>query len=72
MKVHIGRAFLIAAALIVAVGCSGSESSVSGTVLVDGQPLKEGDIIFEPADGQGVPRRARSSMANTRSRSHPA
>ncbi|HEX3147467.1 MAG TPA: hypothetical protein VHR66_05250 [Gemmataceae bacterium] len=54
MVVRIGRLALIAA-LLALVGCSGSESSVSGTVLVDGQPLKEGDIIFEPADGNGTP-----------------
>src|SRR3954470_999467 len=55
MKVRIGRLVLFTVALLAAAGCSGSESSVSGTVNMDGQPLKEGDIIFEPADGQGSP-----------------
>ena len=28
-------------------GCGAAESEVSGTVLMDGQPLAEGEIIFE-------------------------
>lgn len=42
---------LMGIALVVSGGCSSSESEVSGTVMVDGQPLKEGDIIFEDAKG---------------------
>jgi hypothetical protein len=48
------RVVLVAVALA-AAGCGGSESEVSGTVTVDGQPLKEGDIIFEAADGSVTP-----------------
>jgi hypothetical protein len=47
-------AFAIAA-LITTIGCSGSESEVSGTVLMDNQPLKEGDIIFEDVEGKVTP-----------------
>jgi hypothetical protein len=42
--------------IIVAAGCSKGDpnlSEVSGTVTVDGQPAKEGDITFIPADGKG-------------------
>jgi hypothetical protein len=37
--------------LIGAAGCL-SESTVSGEVTLDGQPLKEGVITFVPADGK--------------------
>jgi len=34
-------------------GCGGSElATVSGTVTLDGQPLKEGSMRFVPADGK--------------------
>ncbi len=35
-------------------GCSGSSSQgeVNGTVTLDGQPLKEGDVRFVPLDGK--------------------
>jgi hypothetical protein len=54
MNVGIAR-WLGLVVVLACVGCNSSESSVSGSVTVDGQPLKEGDIIFEPADGQGSP-----------------
>jgi hypothetical protein len=38
-------------ALIGATGCS-SQSTVTGEVTVDGNPLKEGTIRFEPMDGK--------------------
>jgi hypothetical protein len=54
MNVGIAR-WLGLVVVLACIGCNSSESSVSGSVTVDGQPLKEGDIIFEPADGQGSP-----------------
>lgn len=49
------RALLFACALgaLTSAGCDSSASAVSGTVLMDGKPLAEGEIIFEPADGAG-------------------
>lgn len=49
---------IVAAALAVHVGCSGAARmpaaySVAGLVTVDGEPLNEGAIAFEPADGRG-------------------
>ena len=50
-----------AAALVVAVGLVGcgeadphNKQPVSGTVKLKGQPVKEGQIFFEPAAGQQV------------------
>ncbi|QDV68830.1 hypothetical protein Poly24_25430 [Rosistilla carotiformis] len=45
-------------AVSVFVGCSNSGSGpalyeVSGEVVVDGQPLENGSITFEPVDGKG-------------------
>ena len=37
-------------------GCGGiSDARVSGTVLMDGKPLKEGDILFEEVDKSKTP-----------------
>ena len=36
-------------------GCGPSEGIVSGTVLVDGQPVSGGVISFVPAEGNGTP-----------------
>jgi hypothetical protein len=47
-----------ASALVVALlaGCGGgSDATVSGEVLVDGQPLKKGRIKFTPADTKRSP-----------------
>jgi hypothetical protein len=44
---------LIWAALVAASGCSDGKVVVRGTVAVDGQPIDEGMISLEPADGQG-------------------
>ena len=54
MGSRVARAVLLAATLGV-TGCGGSEAEVSGSVTVDGQPLKDGDIIFEAADGSVTP-----------------
>lgn len=50
----VGSLTLVIAIAFVA-GCAKNEAEVSGTVLMDGVPLKEGDIIFEAADGQTTP-----------------
>jgi hypothetical protein len=38
--------------LLICTGCGGSQSTVSGEVKVDGQPLKDGLIRFIPVDGK--------------------
>lgn len=46
----------VAIVVIVNPGCSTPESLVSGKVTIEGgQPLKEGDIIFEDVDGKVTP-----------------
>jgi hypothetical protein len=41
---------------LLAAGCGGgANATVSGTVLMDGKPLKEGDIIFEEMDKSKTP-----------------
>jgi hypothetical protein len=39
--------------LLATSGCTGGKVVVRGTVTVDGQPIDEGSISLEPADGQG-------------------
>jgi len=47
-------AFGLALACLILAGCGGGSSlSVKGNVTVAGQPLEEGAISFEPADGIG-------------------
>ena len=52
-----GRAVVGAAAAILllalASGCGGARVTVSGQVLVKGQPLEQGTISFRPADAKG-------------------
>jgi hypothetical protein len=42
-----------------AAGCSSAEAEVSGIVTVEGQPLREGDIIFEEVDQSVTPAAAK-------------
>ena len=44
---------VILAALVAMSGCGDGRVVVRGTVAVDGQPIDEGAISLEPADGQG-------------------
>ena len=46
---------IVFAVIVVIAGCSGGPvmTTVEGTVSVDGKPLGNGSITFEPADGQG-------------------
>lgn len=45
--------------LLIVPGCGGGgprEYRVTGTVTFDGQPVEDGEIVFLPANSQGVPR----------------
>jgi hypothetical protein len=53
-RVTLGR-FCLAIVLAAAIGCSPGANVVSGTVNLDGQPLKEGLIRFVPVDGTSQP-----------------
>ena len=44
---------LILLALVAISGCGDGKVVVRGAVNVDGQPIEEGSISLEPADGQG-------------------
>jgi len=44
---------LVLVALVAFSGCSDGKVVVRGMVAVDGQPIEEGSISLEPADGQG-------------------
>ena len=44
---------LVLVALVAFSGCSDGKVVVRGMVTVDGQPIEEGSISLEPADGQG-------------------
>ena len=46
---------IVMAACLICVGCGDGLSQVSGTVLLDGQPLPEGEIIFEESDKTKTP-----------------
>lgn len=49
-------AALAASIALCAAGCGGPPTAdVSGTVLIDSEPLKEGEIIFEEADNSKTP-----------------
>ena len=49
---------VIAASVFVGCGGGGAKGpamhSVAGTVTLDGQPLSQGSIVFDPADGKGT------------------
>ena len=45
---------VVIAALFVLSGCSPNAASVTGTVTLDGQPLKTGDVSFHPAGANGA------------------
>ena len=50
--------YAVAAALLLGgLGCSSAEApaEVSGTVLIDGQPLSDGEIVFVAADNAKAP-----------------
>jgi len=53
MNHHLRIHFALLATLALLCGCNGGKVEVRGMVKVDGQPLTEGSISLEPADGQG-------------------
>jgi hypothetical protein len=44
---------LLCAVVLTGVGCGGGKIALKGEVTFDGQPVPEGSISFEPADGKG-------------------
>ena len=50
------RRLALAAALLMAAGCSGTptKGDVAGTVTIDGVPAEQGAITFSPVDGQSA------------------
>ncbi|MFY7951648.1 MAG: hypothetical protein ACOVT5_03990 [Armatimonadaceae bacterium] len=54
--------WVAAAAVLMACGCGGGSGPkgvpVNGTVSLNGKPLPEGEVLFEPADGKGAPDQA--------------
>jgi hypothetical protein len=46
-------ALLLAALAATSIGCGNGKVTVQGEVTFDGQPVEQGTIIFEPADGEG-------------------
>ncbi len=54
--------WVAAAAVLMACGCGGGSGPkgvpVNGTVSLNGKPLPEGEVLFEPADGKGAPEQA--------------
>jgi hypothetical protein len=55
MKTWCAALFLGCLGLLAGCGGGDTEAEVSGTVLLDGQPLKEGEIIFEEVDRSKTP-----------------
>ncbi len=47
------RVLATAVAACLAAGCGGGLVSVTGTVTLDGKPVDEGSVSFQPADGNG-------------------
>jgi len=56
MRLRYCAVFFLLTASVLVVGCGGpTPVDVTGNVTLDGQPLSEGDIIFEAADGKVTP-----------------
>ena len=47
------RRLLLVSVLAAVAGCSIDDGTVTGTVTLNGQPLKEGTVRFLPVDGKG-------------------
>lgn len=63
---------MFAGLLLAGAGCSGDgQVSVSGTVTAAGQPIDEGTIRFEPADGKGPSTGAAITAGNYSTRVTP-
>ena len=50
---HAWSIFFACCLMLAAAGCSDGRVIVRGAATVDGQPIAEGSISLEPADGQG-------------------
>ena len=48
-----GAMGILVASLGMCLGCGGNLATVQGNVTFDGQPVEQGSIVFEPADGVG-------------------
>lgn len=56
MRTPFFASLTVFATLVLLPGCDSKEiTEVSGTVNVDGNPLKEGDILFESSDSSSAP-----------------
>ncbi len=56
---------IVALGTVFGTGCGGEKlSDVTGTVLIDGKPLPEGEIIFESADGSKTPTAGKIANGN--------
>jgi hypothetical protein len=45
---------LLLIALVCGSGCGSGQATVEGKVTFEGQPVEQGTIVFEPADGTGA------------------
>jgi hypothetical protein len=62
----------LAVCLLAGCGAAGPPTcDVTGTVTWNGAPLAEGDILFEPADGKGVPGAGKITAGRFRLRTTP-
>jgi len=52
-KKSLGAMGLFVASLGMCLGCGSNLATVEGNVTFDGQPVEQGSIVFEPADGVG-------------------
>ncbi len=50
----LGTAGLVALVMLVSAGCGSGLVAVEGNVTFDGQPVEQGTIVFQPADGKGT------------------
>jgi hypothetical protein len=50
---QVSKASFVALLCVVAAGCGGSTTSVSGKVTYNGEPVEQGFVSFRPADGMG-------------------
>lgn len=53
LPLWLGGVGLVAVGILVCTGCGSGLIAVEGNVSFDGQPVEQGSIVFEPADGKG-------------------
>src|SRR5262245_8767042 len=49
-RMPLSRVFLVGGLAVALAGCSGSGPTVKGVVKMDGQPLADAHLVFEPAE----------------------